>query len=450
MARSERHLIAHLLRRAGFGSNASDLDFYTSLGFVGSVDHLINYDRVDNSALEETISQMRANNPTYSNAERPEYGHPNLEVAIWLARMLLTRRPLQEKMALYWHGHFTSSVQDVRFAPLMHRQNELFRAHALTRNFKDLTRAVARDPAMLIYLDNNTNRKGNPNENWARELMELFTLGIGNYTENDVKEAARAFTGWTLNRQREFTFNGNQHDNDSKTVLGVTGNLDGDDVINILLMQPAHPRFMARRLFRFFVYDDPDEATVTRFADIYVKSGFSINELVTQLLLSGEFRSEKALFSVVKSPIEFTIGALRALSARITDLRAWNQFNQPLRIMGQQVYSPPDVGGWPGNRSWINSTTYYARADMARTLVSIESNATVDPSEIAAQAGLGTSEAAVDYFLELLLQSDVPSEYRNTLLKYMGNITNANAREKDARLRGLVRLIMSSPAYQMN
>jgi uncharacterized protein (DUF1800 family) len=198
------------------------------------------------------------------------------------------------------------------------------------------------------------------------------------------------------------------------------------------------------------VYDDPDEATVNRFADVYVKSGFSINELVTQLLLSSEFRSDKAVFALVKSPVEFTIGALRALSARITDLKGWNQLNQPMKLMGQQIYAPPNVGGWPGNRSWINSSTYFARTDMARTLVSVESDATVDPSEIASQAGLRTSEAAVDYFLELLLQSDVPTEYRDTLLKFTGNIGNASAREKDARLRGLVRLIMSSPAYQMN
>lgn len=448
MARTLRHQIAHLLRRAGFGGTPEDLDTYAALGFEGAVDRLVNYSGADDSDADNTASLVRASAPDNPNQKHPEFGNPQLEVAIWLTRMLLTKRPLQEKMTLFWHGHFTSSIQDVKFADLMLKQNELFRANALTTDFKVMTKAVGRDPAMLLYLDNYTNKKGKPNENWARELMELFTLGIGNYTETDVKESARAFTGWTLDRNKQFVFNRRQHDTDPKTFLGHTGNFEGDDIIDLIFTQPVHAQFMARKLFRFFVYDDPEEAAVNRLADAYRKSNFSIKELVTQILVSPEFRSEKAYYALVKSPTEFVIGALKSLSARFTDLNAWKAINQQMAIMGQQLWLPPNVGGWPGNKTWVNSTTYYARANLAERLVDTTGDATVDPVEIASVQNLRTPQAAVDYFLEALVQSDVPADYRPTLLAYVGNM--ATSREQDAKLRGLVRLIMSSPVYQMN
>ena len=449
MAQTDKHLIAHLLRRAGFGSSQEDLDACAALGYEGAVDRLVNYESVDDSALEQIVARMRQENPELSNPDKPLNGNFPLEGAIWLTRMLLTKRPLQEKMTLYWHGLLTSSIAEVNRAPLMYRQNTLFRSLALTTSYKELVKAVARDPAMLLYLDNNSNRKGKPNENWARELMELFTLGIGNYTENDVKEAARAFTGWTITREGEFAFNPRQHDTDQKTVLGVSGNLDGDDVIEILFTQPAHGKYMIRRLIRHFVYDNPSEAMVTRFSQFYVGSGFNVRETMRQLLLSPEFRSNEARFAIIKSPVEFTVGAMRALSGNLTELRVWRGISQAMSAMGQQIYAPPDVGGWPGGRAWFNSTTYYNRANLAQALVSIENNTTIDPSEIANQRGLNTPQAAVDYFLELLAQSDVPTAYKNELLRFTGS-TFKDARDRDGKLRGLVRLIMSSPAYQMN
>jgi len=448
MAQPLRHQIAHLLRRAGFGGTPADIAAYSALGFEGAVDRLVNFQNVDDTATESLVRQMRSNEPASPNQKHPEFGNPAAEVAIWLTRMLTTMRPLQEKMTLFWHGHFTSSIQDVKLASLMLQQNELYRQNALTMDFKAFTKQVGRDPAMLLYLDNNTNKKGKPNENWARELMELFTLGISNYTETDVKESARAFTGWTLNRNTQFVFNRRQHDDGQKTFLGHTGNFAGDDIIDIIFTQPAHAPFIARKLFRFFVYDTPSDATVSKFADLYKQSGFSIKELVTQLLLSPEFRSDQAYYAIVKSPTEFVIGALRALSAQFTDLNAWKGINQQMAIMGQQLWEPPNVGGWPGNRTWVNSSTYYARANLAEKLVDLNGNATIDPVEIARAANLTTPQAIVDYFLETLVQTSVPSDYRATLLSYMGN--RRTAREQDSKLRGLVRLIMSSPVYQMD
>ncbi|MEO5952965.1 MAG: DUF1800 domain-containing protein [Chloroflexia bacterium] len=449
MARNTKQQIAHLLRRAGFGASAADLDYYTSLGFEGAVDHLINYSRVDDSEAEQVVATMRAENPDPSNPNHPEYGNPGLEMAVWLARMTKTKRPLQEKMTLFWHGLLTSNIRDVKVAGLMANQNALYRSMALPVSYRDMMKAVARDPAMLIYLDNNTNVKGKPNENWAREMMELFTLGIGNYTETDVKEAARAFTGWSVERGTgQFVFNANKHDNDSKTFLGTTGNLNGDDIIDIVFQQPAQSKFIAKRLFRFFVYDTPDDATVARFADIYLKSGFNVRELVTQLLLSPEFRSDKAFFSLVKSPIEFTIGALRALSANVTLLKTWQGLNNQMASMGQQVYNPPNVGGWFGNTSWLGTTAMFTRMETARQLVSIENDTTIDPMEIASANALTTPTQAVDYFLDLLIQGDAPEDYKQSLISFVGSFTDD--KDKNGKLRGLVRLVMATPVYQMN
>jgi uncharacterized protein (DUF1800 family) len=424
------------------------VDVYAALGFESSVERLVNFERVDDRECEAAVAELRRSNPEAGRPERPQIGNPALEVAVWLTRMRLTKRPLQEKMTLFWHGHFTSSILEVKSAHLMRQQNELYRRNALTPSLRDFTRSVARDPAMLIYLDNNTNRKGKPNENWARELMELFTLGIGNYTETDVKEAARAFTGWTVTRQGEFAFNRRQHDTGRKTVLGVTGNLDGDDVIDVIFSQPGHGKHMARELFRFFVHDSPDEASVSRLADVYVKSGFSIRELVRQILLSPEFKSDQAYMAQIKSPIEYTVGALRALSTRLPDLRGWLAIGAALKVMGQQLYAPPNVGGWPSNKGWINGTTFYARANLAALLVSVDSDVTVDPGELAQAARITNGTGAVDYFLELLLHSDVPASHKEALREFMSGASNA--RQFDGKLRGLVRLIMASPAYQMN
>lgn len=449
MARTDRQITAHLLRRAGFGGNSADIDVYTALGFEGAVDRLVNYGSVDDSAVEQAAATLRSKSPAASNQKNPQFGNAQAEIATWLIRMLNTKRPLQEKMTLFWHGHFTSSIVDVKFASYMTEQNDLFRQNALSTDFKAFTKQVARDPAMLLYLNNDQNRKGAPNENWARELMELFVLGIGNYTEDDVKQAARAFTGWTVDKATgKFVFRAQQHDSDSKTFMGVTGNLNGDDIIDTIFGQPPHAKFMARKLFRFFVYNDPDDATVARFADIYAKSGLSIKELVRQLLLSPEFRSDKAFYSLIKSPAEFSVGALRALSANITDLPTLNAVNAGMTVQGQQLWNPPNVGGWPGMRDWINSTTYFNRANFAQKVVSIDSNMTTDPVEIARADGKATPADIVDHFLNIFIEADTAPDYRAGLLKYAG--TFMSAQDADGKIRGIVRLIMSSPDYQMN
>src|SRR5438105_3178225 len=211
---TERARVAHLLRRAGFGSTEAELDEYTALGFLGAVDRLLNYDQLDDSATDQLVANIPIDG---RNVEAARYA--------WMTRMLYTRRPLQEKMTLFWHTHFATATSKVRQVGLMVQQIQLFRDNALG-SFETLLQHVTRDPAMLQWLDNNQNRKGAPNENYAREVMELFTMGIGNYTDADVKEAARAFTGYSAGRNGQFIFNAEQHDSDAKTFLGETRNWD--------------------------------------------------------------------------------------------------------------------------------------------------------------------------------------------------------------------------------
>lgn len=441
---SDRGAIAHLLRRAGFGGGPVELDEYLKLGFEGAVDRLINYAEVDDSATESKVARLRAASPAIADPKKPSYGNLELEIASWLMRMLFTRRPLQEKMTLFWHGHFATSDVTVNSSNLMSRQNSLFRTNALPANFKGLADKVAHDPAMLIYLNNYANRKGNPNENWARELMELFTLGIGNYTETDVKEAARAFTGWTVDAGKEFLFDSHQHDTGTKTFLGTTGNLDGGDVIEGIFAHPAHPGFIASKLFRYFIYNDPSSATIEPFTRLYRESGFNIKELVRAILLSPEFRSERAQRALIKSPVEYVIGAMKSFSATLESFETWKVVAWAMNTMGQYLYYPPDVAGWRGNRDWINSTTYLNRANFAAQMLA--SKYIKEPSAVAEAAGATSPEAIVDFFLDLLLQCD-SLQYRKSLLDLMGA---GSGQDKVARVRGLVRTIMASPAYQMN
>ncbi|HEU0169101.1 MAG TPA: DUF1800 domain-containing protein, partial [Chloroflexota bacterium] len=256
---AQRLLVSHLLRRAGFGATPAELDQYTALGYEGAVDRLINYD------------QAPDNQPDFqqpADATKARQGLGDLQLW-WLNRMLTTQRPLQEKMALYWHGHFATGASKVGDTNYMYLQNQLFRQQALG-NFGDLLLAVSKDPAMMRWLDNGTNRKGSPNENYAREVMELFTMGIGHYTEPDVKEGARALTGWVVRKdatQAELV--PSRFDSGTKTYLGHTGNLGLTDIVNILASSPNTAVFVGRKLARFFISDSPDDGTANAIAGVY-------------------------------------------------------------------------------------------------------------------------------------------------------------------------------------
>ncbi len=364
---TERARIAHLLRRAGLGASEAELDYYERLGYRGAVDALMSYDKVpeDYSGL---LAQIRA--------DAPQLRMPHVKTW-WVARLLSTRRPLQERMVLFWHNHFATSASKVNRAELMMAQNETFRRLALG-SFREILLAVSRDPAMLLWLDNHLNRKGKPNENFARELLELFTLGIGNYTEQDVQEAARAFTGWTLRPQVGFQFVPALHDDGEKQFLAQRGNLNGTDIIDILVRHPKTAELLCAKLFRFFAYEQPEPAVLRALMRTYFDSGYQVGAVVRQILLSEAFISPKAVRTMVKSPVDYVIGTLRCVGLAHQVTRAMQAQVMPRAViallrgadiamqrMGMSLFYPPSVKGWDWGKAWITSATMTERLRFA-------------------------------------------------------------------------------------
>jgi uncharacterized protein (DUF1800 family) len=282
--------------------------------------------------------------------------------AWWLQEMATTASPVTEKLTLFWHGHFVSGQNKVKSAQLMYRQNALLRREALG-NFASLLHDIARDPAMLRYLDTAGSRKGQANENFAREVMELFTLGEGHYSEQDIREAARAFTGWQLDPDSgEPVFRPHRHDDGQKTVLGHSSALDGDAVLDTLLAQPATSRFITRKLWLYLVSPTPDDATVKRLAASFARD-YQIKPLVRALLLTPAFWHSSG--QQVKSPVELTVGTVATFGISVPDWPALAQLN---RRMGQDLFDPPNVRGWPGGDAWINSDSLLLRKQFLDSL----------------------------------------------------------------------------------
>ena len=357
----------HLLNRAGFGATDSEIAAFAALTRAEAADRLLAesrreavlappafvsepftpYYRVRQMSAEERMAAQRA------------IFQQGLELrAWWLREMLATPSPLTERMTLFWHGHFATAQQKVRSNQLMYRQNVLLRRESLG-NFATLLHAIARDPAMLVYLDNAGSRREAPNENFAREVMELFTLGEGAYGERDVKEAARAFTGWSLDRDSgEYMYRRAWHDGGEKTVLGRTGRLDGTQVLDILLERPETARLVAGKLWREFVSPTPDAAVVEQWAADFRAARYEVKPLMKAILTSDAFWAPANRASLIKSPVDVVVGTLRTFAIRPMDLRP---AAFACAALGQNPMSPPNVKGWPGGEAWINSATLLAR-----------------------------------------------------------------------------------------
>jgi uncharacterized protein (DUF1800 family) len=437
---TERSRVAHLLRRAGFGTTEAELNYYTSLGFQSSLDRLLNYEQIDDSAVEQQVAGIQVD-------------RRNVELArlSWMTRMLYTQRPLQEKMVLFWHTHFATAASKVRAADLMLQQLQLFRDNAVG-NFETLLQKVTRDPAMLIWLDNDQNRKGRPNENYAREVMELFTVGIGNYTDGDVKEAARAFTGYTVNRQGVYAFNPDQHDVEDKTFLGVTRNWDADDILAALVRHPATARFLTSKLFRFFVYDNPDPATIDRLAATYTDSGFDMRAVLRDLFTGPEFLSPQAYRGQVKQPADLVIGALKALNVQ----NIGPDLPQATRRMGQDLLNPPDVSGWKGGDNWISATTLLERFNFGDRLATARGADQPYFVDIGAQLqghGLRSATDVVDFYLGVLVDGAVTTEARQSLTDFLSADGSFQVDPTDPsveqKVRGMLHLVLSLPNHQL-
>ena len=366
----------HLLNRAGFGATQSEIERTVGMTREQAARKLLDGARTTPvtapPAWTAETGPLRypRRGVDASDAERKMFQQEQIREGLelrawWVGEMLATPSPLTERMTLFWHNHFVSSQQKVKLSELMYRQNATLRANALG-NLADLLHAVARDPAMVIYLDNAQNRKGSPNENFAREVMELFTLGEGNYSEQDIKEAARAFTGWSLDRTSgQFVFRRFIHDDGVKTVLGRTGNLDGDQVLDILLAQPATAEFIARKLWREFVSPDPDEATIRRIARHFRDSRYDIKTALHDIFTSDAFYASENRAVLVKSPVELVVGTLRQFDMKPREAMP---FAVAAAGMGQNLFAPPNVKGWPGQETWINASTLLARKQFLERL----------------------------------------------------------------------------------
>jgi len=367
----------HLLNRTGFEAHPAGIDAIAGLSRRDALEKVLSASGKPArtpapSWSGEFISPRIVR--TLSDDERKQFQRRQVERAIelknwWVTEMLTTRSPLTERMTLFWHNHFTSSLQKVRSATLVYRQNVLLREHALG-NFAAMLKAVSRDPAMLVYLDSATNRRGRPNENFAREVMELFTLGEGSYTEQDIREAARAFTGWSIDPESGgFLWRPNAHDAGLKTVLGRSGDFKGDDVLEILLARPETAVLLVSKLWKEFVSPEPDPAEVRRVAALLRQSGYEIKTALRALLTSDAFYSALNRGTLVKSPVDLVIGTMRQFDVGYSDPLPLTLL---LRTLGQDLFSPPNVRGWQGGEAWINSTTLLARRQFLERLFRVD------------------------------------------------------------------------------
>jgi hypothetical protein len=446
--------IGHLLRKAGFGATLADLNTYRSLGFNGAVDQLLNYQQVSESETENRLNALSLNLNSPIDQQR-----------WWLLRMAWTQRPLLEKMTLFWHGVLTSSFRKVggkNAYMRMINQNNFLRDHAFD-TFDTILLGITADPAMLFYLDLTKSTKAHPNENYARELMELFTLGLGNYTQQDVYMGAAALTGWHA-RGLTSQYYPNDHSDLTKTYLGHTGNLEYKDVVNILANHPAMPWFISRKLFTFFAYENPSVDDLKPLVASYTQSGHNMGAVMRTLLLSPQFSSSQAYRSRVKSPVEFTVGAYRQLG--LTD----NGMSLPgiATLMGQTVFDPPNVAGWPGDKVsalWLNSGTWMTRLNYIDLLLVRGSNVrdttpSLNLQSIVDANKIDSPEAFVDYFASFLLDGNLEADHRTQFIDYFTindtsrggqQITLTNGQSYPFnRVRGTLYLMMTSPEYQLN
>jgi uncharacterized protein (DUF1800 family) len=430
----DRRLAAHLYRRAGFAANTRELDEAVKQGPRAAVKRLLAAGD-ESRAFDDEMQKfakltLAANNPEHL-------------AAWWLHRMRHTPAPLLEKTTLFWHGHFATSAAKVRDAGLMFQQNQLLRQHAL-RGFENLVRGIARDPAMLLYLDSATNRKNHPNENFAREVMELFCLGVGKYSEQDIQQLARCFTGWEV-QHGVFQFNVYQHDGGVKKVLGKSGPFDGDEGLRIILEQPAAAEFVCAKLARFFVNDELDLPAewIAPLARRFRDERLTVAPVLETILTSRLFYSTASLGCKVRSPVELGIGLLRALDANANMVQLTGQ----LREVGQLPFFPPNVKGWDGGRTWIDSSALLGRAKLVRTIV--ESPETrfggasldeyLDPFE------LKTSAAVVDWLSELLVAVPLPGDVRAQLIARLDVV----GVPRPIALKQLLHVLGSLPEFQL-
>ena len=465
MADNDMALMAHLMRRAGFGATYEELEARVAQGYEATVEELLaphSQPDLEMDVLERYFIDWKEMNALEVNQ------------SYWTYRMINTKRPLQEKMTLFWHGILCTGNSKCEHGRQIQLQLDMFREKGMG-NFGDLLLGLALDPAMVFYLDNCMSHKGSINENWGRELLELFSMGVGmdgeaNYSEDDIKEAARAFTGWTITNaiprypygryESNFVFNPYDHDEDEKTFLGETGNFNGEDIINIIVKQQAAARFVCRHLYNFFVADEVqvpawqntpprDPEAIKMLEDEYFRSNYNITSVLRALFNSDFFKD--ARFSRVKSPAEVVIGTMRLVGDYTQPKLGLHPLANNIRYMGQDLMNPPTVEGWHTGSEWIDSGTLVERINFAADQVGNLAHPGIRSiiNRLAAE-GRTSPEAMVDRCLDMMGSYELAEETRDQLVEHVarGGELTPGTDDYANRVGQVLQLIVSTQEYQ--
>jgi hypothetical protein len=458
-------LMAHLMRRAGFGAGRDELEARVSKGYEATVEELLH---PETQEPFDAYALMR-----YQPAALLPGGQPPMGNVNWMFYLVNTKRPLEEKMALFWHHVFATGNAKVDNYDQLLEQIKLFRDMGMG-SYRELLVELSKNPSMIFWLDNNENHGNAVNENWGRELLELFSMGVGNYTEKDVREASRAFTGWTFETKIprlpygrfpwKFEYRPEDHDDTEKEFLGHRGNFNGEDIIDIIVQQPACARFVARHLYNFFVADEPqvpawsieeprDPQAIDTLANTFRQSNYDVRSVLRVLFNSDFFKN--ARFQHLKSPAEVVVGTLRLVGGYEIPRPGYGELSMQPSYMGQDLLNPPSVEGWHTGREWINSGSLMARINFVAELIG-------DPSLPGVRAiinrlkgkGTLTPEQLVDGALDQLGPVEVSDETRQELLdqaKEWGQISwdsESNAQIADKRVGEMLQLIVATREYQ--
>lgn len=471
MRNNDTALMAHLLRRAGFGASRNELEEYIAMGYDGAVEALLNPSDPGNMP-DDLIRRY--------HVEQSELRDLAGSAAYWMYRMISTSCPMEEKIALFWHGLFATGYAKLNQARSLLNQVDMFRRSGLG-SFQDLLVELSKDPAMIVWLDNNENHGSAINENYGRELLELFSMGIGNYTEDDIKECSRAFTGWTLGNAEymavraakdsiwpygriawHFDYRDEDHDAGEKTFLGETGKFNGEDIIAIIAKQESTARFVATRLFQFFAADEiteDGEKAIQEMIASYFSSGYQIRAMLRTLFHTDYFKSDEARFARVKGPVEMVVGAIRMSGNYQNPALGIEKVSDTMLYMGQGLLQPPTVEGWHEGSEWIDSGALVERVNFAaRELSDVTSpgvRSIIDRLQAGADHGVLEPSDLADRCLDLLGPIEVSDETHSVLVQYANRHGSLDLNdhkpgdEAEQRVGNMLRLVAATREYQL-
>ncbi len=440
----------NLIGKTGLGTSPEEINSVLNMSVNNAIDKIIYYSTnsaqlsVPQNIISDNQNIYRKDLSEYQKKQiRKKYNKQEKELKLWwYKQMITTKSPITERMTLFWHNHFTSSSKKVRKPLLMYNQNVLLRKNSLG-SFRTLLHDISKDPAMIIYLDNQQNRKSKPNENFAREVMELFTLGEGNgYTENDIKEAAKAFTGWKVDKNTgEFIFDKKSHNNTEKDFMGKKGNFDGDDILDIILERPQVSVYITKKVWNEFIGINPTDSQIRIIAERFRLSNYDIKILLSDILKSSSFDDKKNYGSLIKSPVDLMVGTVRTLNIPIEEKnKNIEQFLRYGQRLGQDIFNPPNVKGWVGGKSWINSGTLPLREQLIQRITRGNEifNRSYQEKNISSLPSSKIFNVWVD-----------ESQNYNFIQKILLPINPVKIPEKVSNKMNFVRTIVLDPTYQL-